>query len=362
VEEIGVHQAAQADAEHASAPAEREFAPSVPLVLELSSTLEGTFAADSLNAQMLNIRKALYLDLGVPFPAIQLRYSTAAAPGTYAIVLSDVPVSQGQLIGGHGLARTKAATLDAMHIHYQLGKRFLPGVEPLWVADEDHAFLQSAGISTLDTSQILAYHLAYVLKKHAPDFLGIQETKSLLSALEASHPDLVKELTRILPMQKIADIMQRLVAEDISIRNLRTIFEALIDWGQKEKDSVLLTEYVRGSLKRYICHKFAGENNILPAYILDQTVEDTVRNAIRQTSAGSYLTMDAVTSATLVANIKAAVGDLNASAQRPVLLTSIDIRRYMRKLIEADLFDLPVLSYQELTQDINIQSLAKVDL
>ena len=146
------------------------------------------------------------------------------------------------------------------------------------------------------------------------------------------------------------------------MRNLRAILESLIEWGQKEKDSVLLTEYVRSTLKRHISHKYSSRQNVLPAYLLAPAIEDTVRGAIRQTSAGSYLALEPATSKRLVENIRKAVGDLSASTQRPVLLTSMDIRRYMRKMIEQDLYDLPVLSYQELTQEVNIQPLARIDL
>src|SRR5690606_1922379 len=177
----------------------------------------------------------------------------------------------------------------------------------------------------MDTNDVLTYHLAFVLKKYSADFIGIQETRFLLTAMESRFPDLVKEVTRVLPIQKIAEILQRVVSEDVSVRNLRAILEALIEWGQKEKDSVLLTEYVRSALKRYISYKYSSGQNVLAAYLLAPNVEDTVRGAVRQTSAGSYLALDPTVSRRLVDNIKKTVGDLSASAQRPVLLTSMDI-------------------------------------
>ena len=180
--------------------------------------------------------------------------------------------------------------------------------------------------------------------------------------MEARFPDLVREATRVLPIQKIAEILQRLVSEDISVRNLRAVLESLIEWGQKEKDSVLLTEYVRSTLKRHISHKFSSGQNMLPAYLLAPAVEEQLRAAVRQTSAGSYLALDPQTAKRLVERIRQTVGDRGASAHRPVLLTSMDIRRYLRKLIEQELYDLPVLSFQELTTDINIQPLARVEL
>ena len=339
-----------------------EFNPTVPLMMDVASHLKSSFDAATLNDELLKIRRALYFDLGVPFPGIQLRFNDALHAETYSIMLAEVPVSQGRLRPGYLLVRENTQNLDALQIAYESDKRFLPNIATVWVAAALKDTLAKAGISFMEPGQVLTYHLAFVLKKYSGDFLGIQETKFLLSSMEGRFPDLVREATRVLPIQKIAEIFQRLVSEEISVRNLRTVLEALIEWGQKEKDSVLLTEYVRASLKRHISHKYSSAQNVLAAYLLAPGVEDTLRGAIRQTSAGSYLALDPNTSKRLVETIKRTVGDLSASAQKPVLLTSMDIRRYMRKMIEQDLYDLPVLSYQELTQEVNIQPLARVDL
>ena len=339
-----------------------EFAPTVPLLMDVSTSLQKAFDADMLNESLLKIRRALYFDLGVPFPGIQLRFNENLPPDAYNLMLSEVPVSQGVLRPGFLLVRESTANLDALQIPYETGRDFLPHIRTLWVTDSLRESLMKAGIPFMDAHEVLTYHLAFVLKKYSSDFVGIQETRFLLTAMESRFPDLVKEATRVLPIQKIAEILQRVVSEDISVRNLRAILESLIEWGQKEKDSVLLTEYVRSTLKRHISYKYSSGQNVLAAYLFAPNVEDTVRSAIRQTSAGSYLALDPAVSKQLVENIKRAVGDIGANSQRPVLLTAMDIRRYMRKMIEQDLYDLPVLSYQELTQEINIQPLARIDL
>ncbi|MGX5658537.1 type III secretion system export apparatus subunit SctV [Castellaniella ginsengisoli] len=339
-----------------------EFAPTLPLMMDVAAGLQRHFDADELNEELIKIRRALYFDLGVPFPGIQLRFNDALPENTYLILLSEVPVSQGQLRPGYVLVRDTEQNLQALQVPYTTDKPFLPGIPALWTEASHVPMLAAAGIPCLDAHQILTWHLAFVLKKYSSDFIGIQETRFLLTAMEDRFPDLVKEALRVMPVQKLAEIMQRLVSEDISVRNLRAVLEALIEWGQKEKDSVLLTEYVRVSLKRHISHKYSSGQNILPAYLLAPNVEETIRGAIRQTSAGSYLALDPGATKKLVENIRQAVGDISASARKPVLLTSMDIRRYLRKMIEQDLYELPVLSYQELTQEINVQPLARVDL
>lgn len=339
-----------------------EFAPTVPLLMDVAAGLKDSFDPNVLNEELLKIRRALYFDLGVPFPGIQLRFNESLPPESYNILLSEVPVSQGRLRHGWLLVRESMRNLDALQIAYESDRNFLPHIQTIWARDELRSTLTNSGISFMDVSQVLTYHLAFVLKKYSADFIGIQETRFLLGSMEARFPDLVKESTRVLPIQKIAEILQRLVSEDVSIRNLRAILEALIEWGQKEKDSVLLTEYVRSTLKRQISYKHSSGQNVLPAYLLAPSIEDQVRGAIRQTSAGSYLSLDPSITKKLVDSIKRAVGDIGSSARRPVLLTSMDIRRYMRKMIEQDLYELPVLSYQELTQEINIQPLARIEL
>lgn len=362
ITEVPAMQAAAEPPRKSKTDAGEEFSPTVPLLMDVASDLKNSFDAEVLNEELLKIRRALYFDLGVPFPGIQLRFNDNLAANSYNILLSEVPVSQGKLRHGYLLVRESTQNLDALQIIYEEDKKFLPHIATLWVNDTLKDPLSKAGISFMDPSHILTYHLAFVLKKYSADFLGIQETKFLLASMESRFPDLVKEATRVLPMQKIAEILQRLVSEDISVRNLRTVLEALIEWGQKEKDSVLLTEYVRSSLKRHISYKYSSGQNVLPAYLLAPSVEDTVRGAIRQTSAGSYLALEPSISKRLVESIKRTVGDLSLSAQKPVLLTSMDIRRYLRKMIEQDLYELPVLSYQELTQEINIQPLARIEI
>ena len=339
-----------------------EFTPTVPLLMDVASHLKDSFSPQVLNDELVKIRKALYYDLGVPFPGIQLRFNDSLPAETYAILLSEVPVAQGKLRRGHVLVREKEDNLTAMRVPFEKDTPFLPGITTLWSPADLKETLDQARIPSMDANQVLTFHLAFVLKKHSAEFLGIQETKFLMSSMEARFPDLVREATRVLPIQKIAEILQRLVSEDISVRNLRAVLESLIEWGQKEKDSVLLTEYVRSTLKRHISHKFSDGMNMLPAYLLAPGVEDTLRGAIRQTSAGSYLALDPSIGKRLLETIKRTIGNRASMTPKAVLLTSMDIRRYLRKLIEQDLYDIPVLSYQELTPDINIQPLAKVEL
>lgn len=341
---------------------EDEFSLTVPLLIDVAAALEPAIKAGELNEALIQVRRALYLDLGVPFPGIHLRYNANLTDGAYQILLQETPMAQGQLRPGWLFCREEPEHLKMLGIVFETGDRFLPGIPTVWIADSHRDTLKKAGISTLDLSQSLTFHLSFVLKKYASDFLGIQETRYLLSQMEGSYGELVKEVQRVLPIQKMTEIFQRLVSEEISIRNLRAILEALVEWGQKEKDTVLLCEYIRGSLKRYISYKYSSGRNILPAYLLAPDVEEKIRGSIRQTSAGSYMALDPATAQRLVTRAKQAIGDLRQGRSRPVIVVSMDIRRYVRKLIELDLYEVPVLSYQELTQEITVQPLDRITL
>ncbi|MCY0387267.1 type III secretion system export apparatus subunit SctV [Robbsia sp. Bb-Pol-6] len=345
-----------------AAAEQAEFVPTVPLIVEIAAGLRRSFDAQVLDQELLKIRRALYADLGVPFPGISLRFSERLTEERYHILLSEVPVATGRLRPDHLLVRDQQHHLEALQLPFETDTAFLPNIPTLWAPATLRQTLSDAGIVTLDASQTLTYHLAFVLKKYSAEFIGIQETRFLIDAMETRFPDLTKEALRVMPVQKIAEILQRLVSEDISVRNLRGVLEALVEWGQKEKDSVLLTEYVRISQKRHISYKFSSGRNILPAYLLAPSIEDTLRASIRQTSGGSYLALDPGVTKALVSAIQRTVGELGRAGHRPVLLTSMDIRRYLRKLIEADLYELPVLSYQELTPEINVQPLDRVVL
>ncbi|WP_277394643.1 SctV family type III secretion system export apparatus subunit AscV [Aeromonas hydrophila] len=339
-----------------------EFAMTVPLLIDVDAALQAELEAIALNDELGRVRRALYLDLGVPFPGIHLRFNEGVGAGEYLIQLQEVPVARGLLRPGYLLVQENASQLELLGIPHEEGTPLLPGQPTLWVAKEHQERIEKMRLAALTPDQVVTWHLSHVLREYAEDFIGIQETRYLLEQMEGSYGELVKEAQRIIPLQRMTEILQRLVGEDISIRNMRAILEAMVEWGQKEKDVVQLTEYIRSSLKRYICYKYANGNNILPAYLLDQQVEEQIRGGVRQTSAGSYLALDPTITQSFLEQVRHTVGDLTQMQNKPVLIVSMDIRRYVRKLIEGDYHALPVLSYQELTQQINIQPLGRVGL
>ena len=339
-----------------------DFAMVTPLTVDIDANIRGALSYETLNDQIMSIRRALYHDLGVPFPGINLSLNPGLSDGRYRLLVNEVPVSEGALRKGFIFALEDPDNLTATGVPFEKGKPFLSGHDTCWVPEEHKAKLDESGVRWLDLGGVLSYHLSGVLRRYSHEFMSLQETRLLFDHMEKEAPELVREVQRVLPLQKITDVLQRLVQEGVSIRDLKRITQTLIEWGQKEKDSVLLVEYVRASLSRYISYKFSGGQNMVAAYLLDPSLEEKIRKSVRQTSGGSYLAMDPATVRAILAVVKRTIGDLARIPQKPVVIVSVDIRRYFRKMIEKDYYELPVLSFQELSAEINIQPLGRLKL
>ncbi len=339
----------------------------LPVVLEcgqgLSAIIQKAQRGKSFIDKMIpRMRQALYSDLGIRFPGVHVRTdSPILEPDEYSIHLNEVPIIRGKVLQGYVLTNETEENLKRYNLTFTAYKNSL-GMPSLWVEEKNSEILDKAGIRFWGSLEVMILHLSYFFRYYANEFLGIQEAKSMLEFMEKSFPDLVKEVTRLIPLQKLTDIFKRLVQEQISVRDLRTILEALSEWAQTEKDTVLLTEYVRSSLKRYISYKFSMGQTVLSVYILDPEIEDMVRGAIKQTSAGSYLALDPDSVQLILQGIRSVVAPPPPGGQAPVMLTAIDVRRFVRKLIEMEFPDVSVVSYQEIVPEIRIQPLGRIQL
>jgi type III secretion protein V len=343
------------------------YALTLPVVLEVGSALSQMIRKDKqgltfIDQMIPKMRHALYQDLGVRFPGVHVRTdSPSLEPNEYAIHLNEVPIVRGKIILKHLLTNETEETLRRYNIPFIISKNTL-GMPSLWVDEKYQEILQRASIRFWTGLEVMILHLSKFYRQYANEFIGIQEVRAILEFMEKSFPDLIKEVTRLVPMQKMTEILRRLVQEQVSIKDLRTILEALSEWAQSEKDTVLLTEYVRSSLKRFISYKYSQGQSVLSVYLLDPEIEDMVRGAIKQTSAGSYLALDPDTVQLILHSVRNTVAPTPPGGQPPVLLTAIDVRRFVRKLIEGEFPDLAVVSYQEIVPEIRIQPLGRVQL
>ena len=339
-----------------------ELPPSAPVTVEIAPNLRPLIDIKRFTSHTKKLREALYNDLGVPFPDVALRSDESFEDHAFRVSIEEIPVTEGELPADKLYLRDDPSHLDLLDIGYEPDRPLTPDLRACWVSVEHRNAMRKAGIGYMEPSETLAYALGTSLSRHASQFLGIQEARAIIAGMEGHYSDLVKEAQKVLPLQKMAEVFRRLVDEGISIRNMRIVLEALVEWGQKEKDVVLLSEYVRSALKRQISYKFSNEQKIMPAFMLERDVEEAIRNAIRHTSVGSYLALDNGISQSIIAQLRHTVGDPAAHQTTPVVLASLDVRRFVRNLLIANDLDLPVLSYQDVAQEVTVQPLGSISL
>jgi len=340
-----------------------------PIVLEVSDALVPYVDSRQDGGKFLFelipfMRDGLFVELGVRFPGVRARGNPNLPPGAYQIQINEVPVVTGQATLGHVLCNDTVDRLKLMNIQGFEAINPATRQPAAWVPEQYRETLESAGLTTWDVPGYIILHLAAVLRRHAREFVGVQETQSMLDQLEKAFPAIVKEVVpKVVNVLKLTDILGRLVEEEISVRDLRSILQSLAEYGQVEADNVMLTEHVRSTLKRYVSHKYARGTGTLVVYLLDPQIEEAIRGSIKRTSAGTHLALEPEIAQEIVQAVKAECGHLPPSAQRPVILTAMDIRRYVRKLLEYD-FNPPfsVVSYQELSPDLNIQPVARISI
>jgi type III secretion protein V len=286
-----------------------------PLVLRLAPNLREGADTARLDASLSAQRQALHRDLGVPFPGLRLRFDATLAANDFAVDVQEVMCASGTC------------------------PQLAPQERETWLVE-----------------QVIA-----AVRRRADAFVGMQEVQSLIRRVDTQLPDLVSELQRTVPLQRITDVLRRLVQEGVSLRYLREIFESLVSWSAKEKDIVLLTEYIRVDLGRLVSHRYIDEHGKLSAWVLEPETEQIVRQAVQQGPTGSFLALPPEVAKQVQSGVHAALTSTD-NTQPPVLLTSMDVRRYVKRLLAASLPDLVVLSFQELPPDCEIASLGRAGM
>jgi type III secretion protein V len=348
-----------APTEPGAAAEQLAVAPTDAIVLELGSELHAAALADGLRDQLVASQARLFDQLGVQYPPLPVLVGRDLAPLGYRLLLDGVPIAEGDLPLDRLLLRDDEALLELVDLAGEPSGALLGQDKSIWLDMRHRATLDGAGIGYMTPAQILAAITGDALARYAGQLVGVQETQRLLDRMIEPFGDLVREAQRVVPVQRMAEVFRRLLDENVSIRNLRAVLEALVEWGQKEQDVALLTEYVRSSLKRQICHAHAGPNRMLAAHILERDLEQTLRESIRETSVGAYLAPSDDVAQHLIDTLRS--DERPAPGRpRPVVLSSMDIRRFVRGMLVKNGIDLPVLSYQELSPEFAVHPISTV--
>ncbi|MFN0171783.1 MAG: type III secretion system export apparatus subunit SctV [Bryobacteraceae bacterium] len=351
-----------------SATDEPELSVTVPLVLEVSEALTPYVDVQTEDGRhfferLVEVRNNLYAEMGVIFPPIQVAGNCPYDGGTYLIYLNEVPTITGSLRLDSVLVNDTASAIFIYGIKGQEAVNPGTGKPAAWVSKDQRDRAENAGLEIWDTGEILILHLTHFLRKNAREFIGIQEVQWMVDTMKRFYPNLVDEVVpKPVSLQTLTEILQRLVDEETSIRDLKTIFQTLSEWGRTERDVLALTEHVRTALRRKICFQITQGKTTLYVYQLDPEIEEMFRNSIRQSANGAYLAMEPGAIQQVMDAAYVQIGNLPPTAQKPVVITDQDIRRFVKRLLDYNYPEITVLSWPQITKEISVQPLGMISL
>ncbi len=355
---VAERQPAHSDAAE-SGQQQRTPLPGHGIIVRIGPLLGTAIAQDVFAREVDAVRNDLIDDLGINAPAIDLRVDDGLEGNRFRVDLQDVPVAEGEIPADCLLILEDPVSLDLADIPFELGAPLIDRRDAIWANASHRAALEDAAIEYLTPAQALGRCLGQMLRRYAPQFVGIQETRAILAHAEPEFGELIREAQNVVPLQKIAEIMRRLVEENIPIRNLRLILEAIVEYGPKEKDVLQLGEYVRMALGRQICFRAADRNRVIAAYVLERSVEEALRSGIRPTTVGTFLSIPEAVARPIINQFRRALAASKPEV-KPAVLATMDVRRHLRNLLMRNGIDLPVLSYQELTPEFSVQPLSTI--
>jgi len=333
--------------------------------LEVGYELIPLVDADN-NGELLDriksVRRQFALEMGFIVPPLHIRDNLQLKSNEYGILIKGVEVSRGSIMAGRLLAMnpgTIETEIDGIQT-----KEPTFGLPAVWILTSDKQKAQMAGYTVVDSSTVVTTHIKETIKRHASELLGRQETQSLIDKFKESNPKVIEELIPdVLSLGKVQKVLQNLLKEQISIRDLRTILEQLADYGPTTKDADILTEYVRQALARPITKQFQSTDGSLSVMTLNREVEELIQSSIQKTELSSFLALEPTVAEKLLIKLQEAVETMTPQMETsPVLLASPGIRHHLRKFVERFIPDLAVLSHSEIIPSVQIKTLKVVDL
>ena len=309
--------------------------------------------------RVVMIRRQVALELGMVVPIIRLRDNIQLNPNQYIIKIKGIQVSEGEILFDHYMAMNPGFVEEEI--------AGIPTFEPsfhlpaIWITEGQRERAESLGYTVVDPPSIIATHLTEVIRQHVAELLSRQDVQNLVNNLKETNPALVEELIpKTLGIGEVQKVLQNLLREGISIRDLLTIFETLADYASTSRDTDILTEYVRQSLKRAISSKYFPPRETTSVVTLDPVVEQEIMKSVKQTEQGAYLALDPERSRAILKSVEAEVKKMENMGRNPIVITSPIVRIYFKRLTEEYYRDLIVVSYNEIGSDVELQSVGMI--
>ncbi|HWJ80393.1 MAG TPA: flagellar biosynthesis protein FlhA [Niallia sp.] len=311
--------------------------------------------------RVVMIRRQLAIELGLVIPVVRIRDNIQLQPNEYRLKIKGIERARGELLLDHYLAMSPGIEDDTIEGIDTIEPSF--GLPAKWITENMKEQAEIFGYTVVDPPSVVSTHITEVIKGNAHELLGRQETKQLVDHVKESYPILIEEVTpNPLSIGEIQKVLVKLLKENVSIRNLPVIFETLADFGKMTSDTDLLAEYVRQSLARQITNQYANENDTLKVITLSGKVEKLIVDNIQQTEHGNYLALDPTISQSILENIASQIEQLSIMEQMPIILCSPAVRMYVRQLTERYFPQVPVISYNELEANVEVQSVGVVNI
>ena len=332
-----------------------------PMELEIGYSLiplVDTGQGGDLLDRIVMIRRQCALELGLVVPTIRIRDNIQIKPNAYIIKLKGIEIARGELMLDHYLAMNSGTVFEEVPGIETTEPAF--GLPALWISENEREQAELNGYTVVDAVSVLATHLTEIIKQHAAEILGRQETQNLLDNLHKTNAALVDEvIPNLLSVGEVQKVLASLLHERISIRDMSTILEVLADYGAATKDTDILTEYVRHAMARHITQQNV-QNGVLPCITLDPAIENKIAGGVQRTEHGSYVSLDPDSMQKLLTALQEELKKLTDQGYQPIVLTSPTVRPYFRNLVERSIPGLIVLSHAEIEQNVEIQILGVV--
>ena len=326
----------------------------------LINVVESNQSGDLLE-RIVSIRKQFALDLGIIVPSIHIRDNLQLEPGEYRLLIKGNRVAGGLLKPDYLLAMDPGNVVSS--IDGVATKEPAFGLDALWISKAQKDEAELAGYTVVDVPTVMATHITEVVRLHSHELLGRQEAQTLIDNFKKSYPKVVEDLIPdLLPLGTVVKVLQNLLREQVSIRDLLTVFETLADEAPRSKDADVLTEAVRKGLARSITSKYSGDDGKIHVMSLDPGIEELVANSLLQTEQGVQLIMEPQRASQIINEIAHAIETHPEIVSQPILLTSPTARRHLFKLTSRFIPQLVVLSHNELTTEARVQSVAVVEM
>ncbi|MFT9597139.1 flagellar biosynthesis protein FlhA [Mesobacillus sp.] len=311
--------------------------------------------------RIVMIRRQLAIELGLVIPVVRIRDNIQLQPNEYRLKIKGNEMARGELLLDHYLAMSPGIDDDSIEGIDTIEPSF--GLPAKWITEEMKEQAEIFGYTVVDPPSVVSTHITEVIKANAHELLGRQETKQLIDHLRESYPILVEEATpNPLSVGEIQKVLGKLLKENVSIRNLPIIFETLADYGKVTTDTDILAEYVRQALARQITNQYSRNGETLKVITLSGRVEKVIAEGVQQTEHGNYLSLDPAVSQGILESVANQVEQLSIMEQTPIILCSPAVRMYVRQLTERYFAQIPVLSYNELEANVEVQSVGVVNV